>query len=169
MNRPSTIQTVSVLFVCMGNICRSPTAQGALEKHRDEADLPFQLLVDSAGTHAYHAGEPPDRRAVAAAERVGIDLSTQRARAIRSEDFTLFDHIIAMDKDNLFNLSRACPRREQHRIRLLMDYGTGDVPKYVPDPFYGGAQGFTRVVDLTLNATAGLLHTLTENSISTVT
>ena len=152
--------TVSVLFVCMGNICRSPTAQGALEKHVTSAELPFRVLVDSAGTHAYHAGEAPDRRSVAAAERAGIEIGHQRARQIRDEDFTLYDHIVAMDKDNLFNLSRACPRREQHRISLLMDYAPPGSPKYVPDPFYGGARGFDQVVALTLQATEGLLEKL---------
>lgn len=155
--------TVSVLFVCMGNICRSPTAQGALEKLAKEAELPFRVLVDSAGTHAYHAGEPPDRRSIAAAERVGIDISWQRARKIVEEDFTLYDHIVAMDKDNLFSLSHACPRREHHRISLLMDYAPPGSPKYVPDPYYGGARGFDQVVQLTLQATEGLLTRIRQN------
>ena len=158
MNARNKIEpTVSVLFVCMGNICRSPTAQGALEKHIKDADLPFRLLVDSAGTHAYHAGEPPDRRSIVAAERAGMDISRQRARKITEEDFTLFDHVVAMDKDNLFSLSHACPRREHHRISLLMDYAPPGSPKYVPDPFYGGARGFDEVIKLTLKATEGLL------------
>ncbi len=162
MNTKNNVEsTVSVLFVCMGNICRSPTAQGALEKQISEADLPFRLLVDSAGTHAYHAGEAPDRRSVAAAERVGIDISRQRARKVTEEDFTLFDYIVAMDKDNLFSLSHVCPRREHHRISLLMDYAPAGSPRYVPDPYYGGARGFDQVVKLTQQATEGLLSTIT--------
>ncbi len=164
----SIVPTTSVLFVCMGNICRSPTAQGAMEKHIAEADLPFRILVDSAGTHAYHAGEAPDRRAIAAAENVGIDLSHQRARAITPEDFTLFDYIVGMDKDNLFSLSHACPRREHHRLSSLMDYAPG-LAKFVPDPYYGGAQGFTKVIELTLKATEGLLNHIKEKELSTVT
>ncbi len=168
-SRKNSEPTVSVLFVCMGNICRSPTAQGALEKQISEADLPFRLLVDSAGTHAYHAGEPPDRRSIAAAERAGIDITRQRARKITEEDFTLFDHIVAMDKDNLFNLSHACPRREHNKISLLMDYAPPGFPKYVPDPYYGGARGFDQVVKLTLEATEGLLASISSRVKGVVT
>ena len=162
------VPTVSILFVCMGNICRSPTAQGAMEKHLATAELPFRVIVDSAGTHAYHAGEAPDRRAVAAAENVGIDLSRQRARAITDADFTSFDYIMAMDKDNMFNLSRSCPREEHHRISLLMDYAPPGLPKVVPDPYYGGAQGFANVIELTLQATEGLLNHIKERELGAV-
>ncbi|MFK8030515.1 MAG: low molecular weight protein-tyrosine-phosphatase [Gammaproteobacteria bacterium] len=166
--RRKILPTISVLFVCMGNICRSPTAQGALEKHLETADLPFRVLVDSAGTHAYHAGEGPDRRAIAACDRVNIDITQQRARSVIEEDFLLFNYVLAMDKDNLFSLSHVCPREEQHRISLLMDYAPKGSPAYVPDPFYGSAQGFNDVVELTLEATEGLLNKIKEDVLGTV-
>ncbi len=139
-----------------------------MEKQLASAELPFRVLVDSAGTHAYHAGEAPDRRAVAAAENVGIDLSHQRARAITDEDFASFDYIVAMDKDNMFNLSRSCPRQEHYRISSLMDYAPPGLPDFVPDPYYGTAQGFTKVIELTLKATEGLLNHIKERELGAV-
>jgi len=148
---------VRILFVCMGNICRSPTAE-AVFRHlvaREAADL--QIEIDSAGTHDYHVGHAPDRRAQAAARRRGIDLSGQRARVIEDVDFERFDLILTMDEQNRSNLL-ARARRDLHpRIRLIMDFAPVAVTREVPDPYYGGEKGFEEVLDLLEEAAAGLL------------
>ena len=149
-----------VLFVCMGNICRSPTAQGVFEKLlRDEAPQ-LAVEVDSAGTHAYHVGEPPDRRAQAAARRRGVELSSQRARAIAVEDFGHFDWILAMDEENLERLHARCPAEHRERVRLFMSFAPQTGARAVPDPYYGGADGFETVLDLVEAASRGLLGKL---------
>lgn len=149
-----------VLFVCMGNICRSPTAEGVfrklLEGHPDLAAIDF----DSAGTHGYHAGHPPDRRAIAAAKRRGIDISDLKARPVDTSDFEAFDLILAMDEDNLADL-RTMSREQHHgKIRLLMSYADSSHLMSVPDPYYGGSVGFERVLDLLEAAMRGLLEEL---------
>jgi protein-tyrosine phosphatase len=148
-----------VLFVCMGNICRSPTAEGvfrhALQLHGDKS-----IEIDSAGTHAYHTGEPPDRRAIAAAQRRGIDLSGLRARQVADEDFARFDLILAMDRDNLDLLQRRAPAHSQERIKLVMEFAPDAYTREVPDPYYGGAKGFEEVLVLLEKAAQGLLREL---------
>ena len=152
-------QTTSVLFVCMGNICRSPTAEGVFRYYVEQAELNQQLQIDSAGTHAYHVGEPPDRRARAAAERRGMSLDNIYARRVMTEDFERFDYIIAMDEDNLARLHDESPEEHRGKLHLFLDFSAGD-EREVPDPYYGGAAGFERVLDLVEEASRGLLETL---------
>lgn len=149
---------ISVLFVCMGNICRSPTGQGVFERLLAERGLEGRVQADSAGTHAYHVGEPPDRRAAAAAARRGIDLSRQRARRVRHEDFVHFDYVLAMDTSNLEDLSAICPDAHAHKLFRLMDFAPEMVEQDVPDPYYGGPQGFEHVLDLVEAGVEGLIE-----------
>ena len=152
-------EKTSVLFVCMGNICRSPTAEGVFRYHAEQAGQTERLHIDSAGTHAYHTGEPPDRRARAAAERRGMSLDGIRARRVTAEDFELFDFIIAMDEDNLERLRQEAPEEHQAKLRLFLEFGDS-TEREVPDPYYGGSAGFERVLDLVDEASRGLLGTL---------
>jgi protein-tyrosine phosphatase len=151
--------TVSVLFVCMGNICRSPTAEGVFRHHVNERGLGDRIAIDSAGTHAYHVGEPPDRRAFAAAERRGISLAELYARRVSDSDFESFDFIIAMDEDNLRRLVDQSPEEHRAKVQLFMSFASVDVTE-VPDPYYGGSAGFEKVLDLIEEASRGLLETL---------
>lgn len=152
-------EKMSVLFVCMGNICRSPTAEGVFRKLVADAELTDRILTDSAGTHAYHRGEPPDRRAIAAALRRGIDMSDIRARRVQDADFERFDLILAMDKLNLVTLQDRAGDSVD-RIQLLMEFSELSPGGEVPDPYYGGAAGFERVLDLVETAASGLLNDL---------
>ena len=150
---------IHVLFVCMGNICRSPTAEGVFRHHVEKAGLSDRFLIDSAGTHAYHVGEPADRRARAAAERRGMSLEGIHARRVSAEDFERFDHIIAMDQDNLDRLREEASHEHVTKLRLFLDYANVSESE-VPDPYYGGAAGFERVLDLVEEASRGMLETL---------
>jgi protein-tyrosine phosphatase len=160
-------ETCTVLFVCMGNICRSPTAEGVFRHHVIQAGLASAILIDSAGTHAYHVGEPPDKRSMAAALRRGFDLSAQRARHVCPSDFEQFDFILAMDCDNLALLQAECPPDYHAKLQLFLSYATdpqqplgqgkGLRTREVPDPYYGGSDGFERVLDLIEDASRGLL------------
>ena len=158
IDRPSL--AMRILFVCMGNICRSPSAEGVFRHVLTTRAPQLRVEIDSAGTHDYHIGDPPDRRAIAAAQRRGIDLSSLRARAVRVADFTHYDLILAMDEENLSELQRRSPAGRQNRIRLLMDFAPGAASRTVPDPYYGGAQGFEEVLDLLEEASEGLLQAL---------
>ncbi len=149
----------SVLFVCMGNICRSPTAEGVFRHVVAEAGLAEHIRVDSAGTHAYHIGEPADRRARAAAQRRGISLEGITARRVELSDFEQFDYVLAMDHDNLGLLSQQAEDEYKERIGLFLQYTAGGEEE-VPDPYYGGSAGFERVLDLVEEASRGLLETL---------
>ena len=151
---------VSVLFVCMGNICRSPTAEGVFRKHVSDAGLETDIRTDSAGTHAYHSGEPADRRAHAAAMRRGFSLEGIRARKVTDEDFEIFDYILAMDEDNLMVLQERAPDQQTSKIRLFLEFAESRHENEVPDPYYGGSAGFERVLDLVEEASQGLLETL---------
>jgi protein-tyrosine phosphatase len=151
------MKNVKVLFVCMGNICRSPTAQGVFEKLVDEYNLAEVVSVDSAGTHAYHVGEPPDARASEAAVKRGIDLSRQRARRVRAEDLDEFDYVLAMDESNYDELTSLSGPQHTAKVRLLLEFAPGLSVREVPDPYYGGVTGFERVLDLIEQASAGLL------------
>ncbi len=152
-------EKTSVLFVCMGNICRSPTAEGVFRHIVEQEGLTESIEVDSAGTHAFHVNEPPDRRAQAAAERRGISMSNIRARRVEPGDFERFDYIIAMDRGNLSMLIDQADAEYHSKIRLFLDYTRGNEDE-VPDPYYGGAAGFERVLDLVEEASRGLLETL---------
>lgn len=151
---------VKVLFVCMGNICRSPTAQGVFENLVTQAGLAQQVEIDSAGTHAYHIGEPPDKRATQAARHRGVDLSTQRARKVLASDFLEYDYVLAMDRSNYEDLRALCDPDYEQRLRLFLEFCPDTGERDVPDPYYGGEQGFERVLDLIEAAAAGLLAEL---------
>jgi len=151
-------QAVSVLFVCMGNICRSPTAHGVFRKLVSDSGLEGQISTDSAGTHAYHIGEGPDKRSQATAIKRDIDISDLRARQAETEDFHQFDYVIAMDEDNLRSLSSICPGDMEYKLRLFMDFAPQMQTREVPDPYYGGGRGFERVFDLVEAASIGLLE-----------
>jgi len=147
-----------VLFVCMGNICRSPTAQGVFRKMVAEAGLESSVRVESAGTHSYHVGEPPDARAVQAAKRRGVEIGDLRARQVTAEDFREFDLILAMDWENLALLQQQCPRAYKHKLHLLMRYAGEHDAATVPDPYYGGPEGFNTVLDYVEDACQGLIE-----------
>lgn len=148
---------VRVLFVCHGNICRSPTAEGVFRKLVGGQGLDGVIGVDSAGTHSYHVGESPDPRARDAARRRGVDLSRIRARKARPEDFRRFDYVVAMDRENHHDLGRICPAGEEHRLHLCLDFAPAAGRRDVPDPYYGGGGGFDLVIDLIEEAAEGLL------------
>ncbi len=152
---------MKVLFVCMGNICRSPTAEGVFRKLLADAGLDDRVHVASAGTHGYHVGAPPDRRAASAARARGIDLGGIEARRVSAEDFDDFDLILALDSDNYEFLARMAPRGGRAEIRRLMDFASGDNGPDVPDPYYGGLSGFETVLDLVEDACAGVLREVT--------
>lgn len=146
-----------ILFVCMGNICRSPIAEGVFRHHVTQAGLEGRIVIDSAGTHDYHVGEPPDPRAQRAAGRRGYDLSMLRGRQVSRADFGEFDYLLAMDRMNLRVLERLCPSRHGHKLKLFLEFCNDAVPREVPDPYYGGDQGFEHVLDLVEEAAQGLL------------
>jgi protein-tyrosine phosphatase len=144
----------------MGNICRSPTAEGVFRKVWKERAPDLALLVDSAGTHAYHVGDPPDPRAQRAALRRGVDLSTQRARRVEAEDFERFDLVLAMDRLNVELLKEIGPPERHERIKLFLEFAPKTGRIEVPDPYYGGSNGFEHVLDLVEEASVGLLEQL---------
>jgi len=152
-------EKASVLFVCMGNICRSPTAEGVFRHFVEEGGLSDHIEIDSAGTHAYHINEPPDRRASAAAERRGYSLTEIRARRVVDMDFERFDYIVAMDRDNLQRLVEQADVEHHDKIRLFLEFANAQEDE-VPDPYYGGSTGFERVLDLVEDASRGLLEML---------
>ncbi len=149
---------IRVLFVCLGNICRSPTAEGVFAQRVADAGLAEQIEIDSAGTHAYHIGNPPDPRTREVAAARGIDLSHLRARQVAKGDFAAFDYLIAMDRDNLDHLRASCPKAHLDRLHLLTDFAPNEPEDEVPDPYYGGPSGFERVFDLVTVAADGLLR-----------
>jgi protein-tyrosine phosphatase len=148
-----------ILFVCMGNICRSPTAEGVMRTLLREEGLDGGIEIDSAGTGGWHAGEPPDRRATTAAARRGISLEGA-ARQVTPDDFDRFDLILAMDRENLSHLLAIAPdARARRKVRLLREFDRAAGPDLdVPDPYYGGADGFDEVLDLVEAACRGLLE-----------
>jgi protein-tyrosine phosphatase len=150
--------TVRVLFVCMGNICRSPTAQGVFHRVVEEAGLAHRIDVDSAGTHGYHIGAPPDPRARDSARRRGIQIDTHRARRVTRIDMEEFDYVVAMDSDNLADLETLCPAGHEHKLVRLMDFAPHRGERDVPDPYYGGQRGFELVLDMVEEAARGLLE-----------
>ncbi|MHA1536255.1 MAG: low molecular weight protein-tyrosine-phosphatase [Alphaproteobacteria bacterium] len=151
---------VGLLFVCTGNICRSPTAEGVARKLIAERGHEGRIEIDSAGTHGYHVGDPPDDRSIEAAARRGVDLSRQRARRVRAEDFDDFTLILAMDRGHEKILKRMAPGQAGAGVRLFLDYAPGLGHADVPDPYYGAGDGFEIVLDLVEAATAGLLDAI---------
>lgn len=146
-----------VLFVCLGNICRSPTAHGVFQHYVNQSGLSAQIEVDSAGTAAYHVGNHPDPRSVAAAKLRGCDLSSLRARQAVRADFARFDYVLAMDLSNLSHLQGICPDDYHGRLGLFLEFARDFSESEVPDPYYGGSEGFDHVLDLVEAASEGLL------------
>lgn len=152
---------INVLFVCMGNICRSPTADAVFKQYIQVADLEDLVYVDSAGTHAYHINEPPDRRSQNAARKRGYSMHELRARSVENKDFAKFHYILAMDKNNLEILKDRCPPQYHYKLDLFMKYSKKwNALQEIDDPYYGGSYGFERVLDLVEESSEGLLNHL---------
>jgi protein-tyrosine phosphatase len=147
-----------VLFVCLGNICRSPTAEGVFRRVVEAAGQTQRIEIDSAGTAAWHIGRPPDKRAQAAAGQRGYDLSGLRGRQVSDADFVEFDYILAMDRDNLADLLARCPAAQRHKVRLFLSFSKRWPNHEVPDPYYGGEDGFNHVLDMVEDAANGILQ-----------
>jgi len=156
------MEKIKVLFVCMGNICRSPTAEGVFAKLLKEQGLEEHFVIDSAGTHAYHDGEAPDLRAQQAALQRDIELNHLRARKVVRGDFEDFYFLLAMDDDNYAVLMDVCPDEYKDKIRYFLDYAPHLDTREVPDPYFGGKYGFERVLDLAEAASVGFLSMLRE-------
>jgi len=148
---------VSVVFICLGNICRSPTAEGVFRHLVQQNGLSEWIATDSAGTHAYHIGEQPDRRSQQTARERGIDLSDLRGRKAIKSDFYDFDYVLAMDNENYSILKDLCPPGCEDKLSLFLEYSNEYSETQVPDPYYGGDQGFEHVFDLVESASKGLL------------
>ena len=158
----SNTKQVSVLFVCLGNICRSPTAEGVFRHLIQQEGHDNWITTDSAGTHAYHIGAEPDGRAQQTARGRGIDLSDLRGRKAIESDFNKFDYILAMDNENYQNLEALCPVGQEDKLSLFLDFSKDFSETQVPDPYYGGDQGFEHVFDLVESASRGLLEDITK-------
>jgi low molecular weight protein-tyrosine phosphatase len=155
---------VRVLFVCLGNICRSPLAQGVFEDVLRREGLEGEVFVDSAGTGRWHVGSPPDERALSAASLRGLDIRAQRARQVRPGDCENFDYILTMDEENYRIVASLC--RGSAVVRPFLDFATNSPEREVPDPYYGGSRGFDYVLDLVEEASEGLLEDLRERHLS---
>ncbi len=162
--KPARDNTVGVLFVCLGNICRSPSAEGIFGHIAEQAGLAHLIQVDSAGTAAYHVGSAPDLRSQNAAKRRGVNIANQKARKVTVGDFKRFDYVLAMDRDNYANLLRICPPEQKHRLRLFLSFAPHLDCEDVPDPYYGGPNGFEIVLDLIEAASCGLLEHIQTNN-----
>ncbi len=155
-----------VLFVCLGNICRSPMAEGSFRTTVQNAGLSDHFEIDSAGTSGWHIGEPPDHRATQTAMTRGIDLSKQRSRKVKQADFSEYDYIIAMDRDNYASLMGTSSQGTQSKVRMFLEFAPKVHETEVPDPYYGGQNGFDHVLDLVQAASEGLLkHIMTERNL----
>ena len=148
----------AVLMVCTGNICRSPTAEGVLRHRVEQAGLADRVHIDSAGTHDYHVGSPPDERSSHHASLRGYDLTAQRARQVRAADFERFDLILAMDDGHMELLEGDCPPQHRHKLRRMMDFAPPGLADEVADPYYGGKEGFETVLDHIEAASDGVLR-----------
>lgn len=153
---------VSVLFVCMGNICRSPSAEAVFRRLVTQNQLEDRIHMESAGTHGFHSGETADDRSLESAKKRGFDLSAHIARQIRMEDFEKFDYVLAMDQRNHILLKEYAPDQYHDKIRLFMEFAEGNPATEVPDPYYGGDDGFEHVLDLVQEASEGLLQDIRE-------
>ena len=160
------MKKISVLFCCMGNICRSPTAEAVFRVKVEEAGLQQSILIDSVGTHDYHIGDPPDQRTQRAARQRGYDLSGLRGRQVEVADFTRFDYVLAMDSANMAILYRLCPPQQRDRLGLFLEYANRHKEREVPDPYYGGEDGFERVLDMVEDAATGLLQHIQKQPIA---
>ena len=154
-----------VLFVCMGNICRSPTAHAVFREQVRERELIERFVIDSAGTHDFHIGREPDKRSIETAAEQGFDMTDLRARQVQEVDFEQFDYVVAMDQQNLDALKASCPGAYIGRLSLLLDWTDGWGAE-VPDPYYGGDEGFTHVLEMVMNACRCLLdHIVAEHTL----
>lgn len=151
---------VKILLVCMGNICRSPTAEGVLRERLRQAGLDDVVATESAGTHDYHVGKAPDPRAQQAASQRGIDISDLRARQVERSDFDEFDLVLAMDRGNYEILRADCPPKHADKVGMFLDYAAQRSEREVPDPYFGGRQGFEHVFDLIEESSDGLIAEL---------
>lgn len=158
-------KTVSVVFVCMGNICRSPTAEGVFRYVVKKHNMSDVIRIDSAGTHAYHIGESPDSRSQSTALSHGVNLSSQKARIVNREDFDRFNYVIAMDRSNLEDLKRIQDSDQPAKLHLFMEFANGWDNKEVPDPYYGGGNGFEKVFSMVKSASEGLLQHIIDNDL----
>jgi len=158
--------TTKVLFVCMGNICRSPTAEAVFRHYVESAGMSADIFIDSAGTHDYHIGDKPDARAQHAARQRGYDMSELRGRQVGEDDFRHFDYVLAMDSANLAILQHIAPPGSDTRARLFLEYARHHRERDVPDPYYGGADGFERVLDMVEDAAQGLLEEIRQKYFS---
>ena len=161
----SNQKKVSVVFVCMGNICRSPTAEGVFRDVVKQQNMSDVISIDSAGTHAYHIGESPDPRSQSTALSHGVNLSSQRARKVVWEDFDRFNYVIAMDRSNLENLKRLQGSDQPAKLHLFMEFAKGWDNEEVPDPYYGGGNGFEEVFSMVKDASKGLLQYIVDNDL----
>ncbi len=157
------MEKTKVLFVCLGNICRSPTAEGVFRHLAQEAGLEEQFVIDSAGTSHWHIGEAPDMRTMEEAALRGIDISKQRSRQVQAKDFTAFDHILGMDPSNVEDMLQICPKNQRHKVQLFTKFAPELGVKGVPDPYYGGPKGFSRVFDIVEAASRGFLESLKQD------
>jgi Protein-tyrosine-phosphatase len=155
------VPRVSVLMVCLGNICRSPTAEAVFRKQVEDAGLADYITIDSAGTSNWHVGDQPDPRTMTHAAKRNYDLSNLRARQVADADFLRFDYILAMDRQNLRDLTRRCPVQYQHKLELFLGEGVRGY-REVPDPYEGGPSGFELVLDLCEEGSARLLQRILE-------
>ncbi len=149
---------ISVLFVCMGNICRSPMAEGTFRRAVEKAGLIDSFTIDSAGTTGYHIGEAPDPRAQAISKEYGVDISKQKSRQVTRDDFDDFDYILAMDNDNLSNMLRICPQELQSKISLFLSHAPHLPIDEMPDPYYGHDKGFDVCFQAAVDASDNLLE-----------
>ena len=152
-----------ILFVCMGNICRSPTAEGVFSALIKEQKVDAQFAIDSAGTHAYHVGEAPDLRSQKAAKDRNVNLSQIKARKVIFGDFEDFDYLLAMDDDDHQILMQSCPSQFKHKVKYFLEYAPHLDTREVPDPYYGGKYGFERVLDMVEEAAVGFLNSLKQS------
>ena len=154
------MKVIKVLFICMGNICRSPTAHGVFQQMINAKGLSGSIEVDSAGTHAYHVGKSPDARSVKAALFRDIDIRDLTARQLDDYDFEEFDYLLVADNDNYHLTLESCPKEHRHKVKFMLDFAERTTLKEVPDPYYGEGNGFERVLDLLEDACEGLMFEL---------
>ena len=160
------MKNISVLFCCMGNICRSPTAEAVFRARVEEAGLAQYISIDSVGTHDYHIGDPPDQRTQKAANQRGYDMSMLRGRQVEVADFYRFDYVLAMDSANMTILQGLCPLALRNRLGLFLEYAQRHQEREVPDPYYGGEGGFERVLDMVEDGAEGLLSHIRKQHLS---
>ena len=157
---------IRVLFVCLGNICRSPTAEGVFRRLCADAGIDHAVSADSAGTAGYHVGDPPDQRSQRAARARGIEIGDSRARLVRAGDFEAFDYVLAMDRENHRHLSAMCPPALRDKLHLLMDFAPERAVRELPDPYFGDGDGFELVLDLAEAAGRGLVARIRERHLA---